>query len=255
MTKKAILSSLLKVIWYFFLACILFFFGILVLDSITGPKVQKTKDLYFSFHPQTVLESIRQNKLEQAFILQSEDFEPNFDAQSSPVKWEQIDFLQIAQVLHKNIIGGSLGDWSLQSVIAGVDCKKIDSGPQYVEFAFYETTKNLLQTTRYTEEITIDASANFIRIKTETISPVWNQKKSIDLHEININANDALRLAEDHKGREVRKGVENDCTVSASLIPDIGIENWEVRYFNRDNARLFRIVIDKMSGEYNITHQ
>lgn len=250
MIKKTTLPPFLRAAWYSSLICILGFFGILLFSSITETKSVTTKDSYFSFNPLTILDSISQDNLEEAFVLQPEGFEPDFDSPASAIKWEQNDFLQIAQSLHETVIGDSLDDWILQAVDFATSCEEIGYGPQHANLYYYKISRSLLLTTRYTESISINASAKYIRLKTETISPVWSEKKSIDLHNVEINVNDVLSLAEDNGGRETRKKVENNCQVSISLMPDIGIENWEISYWNND-FNLLNLTIDKTSGDVN----
>jgi hypothetical protein len=250
MTKKTAINPLLRGFWYALIIGIFGLFGISLFNSIIETKVETTKDSYYSFNPNIALDLIKQNNLEEAFILQPEDFEPDFDAHTSVVRWKQSDFLQIARSLYETATGDSLDNWVLQAVYFGTDCKTIESGFQQANLYFYKTMNSSLTKTRYTTSISINIPAGFIRIKNETISPIWGEKKSIDLQDIYISVDDALRLAEDNGGQELRKKIENRCEVSVSLAPDIEINNWKVVYFNND-SNLLIFTIDKASGEVN----
>ncbi|MCE9646907.1 MAG: hypothetical protein K8S20_12980 [Chloroflexi bacterium] len=68
----------------------------------------------------------------------------------------------------------------------------------------------------------------------------WNQ---IDLRKLTVKYEDALKLAEDNGGKDVRLHFNNQCQISLILR-----DNWDVTYWSKDRP-VFEIQIDSHDGD------
>lgn len=232
---------LLPVLLSLILGCQIFTLG----DEIEVSRKEAT----YTINPDTILESLEQGE-KDVFSLQHATPEVDLSVSDTPVKWNQSDFLRIAQGFHQFVWNESLDDWLFGSMQFGLDCKDFESGPQYAYFGYYKVQSNGSQSLRIVHEIYILHQPNSIRSVETQYPPQLQDWKTLDLAKVKISLKDALAIAENHGGTKVRSQVENQCKIMLSLAPAAEYSGWQVLYSN--NNTLLLVYIDPFSGEYQI---
>lgn len=139
---------------------------------------------------------------------------------NTSVAWTQNDYLKITSALGQLIWDDqmSLKDWSVEFVMFGASCKNIPEGFFYANFTFFKTIEvegKKLYTTRH---IRINPIFNNVSWGSEAFYeiPILRRWNGIDLTDVKVDAEDALRIAEEFGGKEIRLQANNDCTVTVS---------------------------------------
>lgn len=208
---------------------------------------------YYLFEPNSVLESLTQGNT-NTFLPQSENFEPVSSEPVEIVQWSQMDYIRIAEAIHRQFWDNTLDDWKIQFMIFRADCEYVDQGPQQAVFEFYRITDPLFQRTGFEETINIDPATKSIVLKNGNLNSRSEYSRSIDLSRLKVSANEALKMAEDSGGREARLEIGNSCAVTAVLNPYEGSEGWNIYYYNKDSTNIFEINIDEQTRVYEIIH-
>ena len=157
-----------------------------------------TASQIYSFDPSTILQFLTQGNTD-VFILLPE--EPDPIQEYTPVTWEQEDYLLVAEALHKYVRDESLGDWKLTNMVFRLECKEVSTGLQLGSFTFSKIIYDQEIPYRWVRNITIDPTDNVIFFTEEEYHREGNFTKiaawpSVDLSQIKISAEDAIRIAE-----------------------------------------------------------
>ncbi len=156
------------------------------------------------------------------------------------VEWRQADFLNLATNIFHVAWNESINDWKLYRMRYRTECDHPD-GFHNGEFLFYlETSDNK----KY--------SARGILMEPEYGYVVWGGDtyyhrpffgwKAINLKEITVTAEEALRRAEASGGMEARQSWEK-CHVSVNMWPDFfGRYDWRVHYWDNNIYNKNRLV-------------
>lgn len=202
---------------------------------------------YFTFDPETILESITARKTD-LFSLQPDNFEPVLATGRPAVYWDEGEFIKVIEALHQQIWNEPLNQWKIHMMFYKVDCAQAGSGFEQATLEFYKLTKVFPLKKGYDETITINLSTNSIWVKTGPLSPSKTYSQSIQLPQLGVNADQVLDIVEDFKGREVRSRIENNCGISILLAPDGQAQNWSVQYLNQ-GVSPFEAIVDLQTGE------
>ena len=132
----------------------------------------------------------------------------------------------------------------------GGSCREIDSGFQIATFGFFKSVPTEDGNSRIIENLIVNSDENIVSILEEVYTPELKVWKSIDLAQVNINAYDALRIAQANGGKEFLASVNNHCTVLALFDAEGKYEGWYLTYFN-ENLSL-RMNINAETGDYTI---
>ena len=239
------MNSQLKNIVLPLLATALLLGGTISCNIDQREDVKITNIQYFNIKPKSILESISQGK-EDAFI--SVDTEPELASSSKdePVAWNQTDYFQIAEALHKLVWGESLGTWNLYRMVFSSGCDQVDIGFQSGQLVFFKVINLNGQETRIGHFIEIDPSRSFAQAMETEYYPDLEDWKAIDLAKVKISASEALQIAEKNGGYEKRTAVKNVCSISAGISRDTVVyDGWLVIY----SPSVFIDKIDPVTGK------
>lgn len=224
------MNSQIKKTLLFLLVTVLLAHGMVSCTIDQSEDVTITNIQYYSIEPKTVLEAISQGK-EDAFISISDEPSLASPSKGEMVSWDQADYIQIAEALHKLVWGESLKTWGLYQIYFSSGCDQIDIGFQYAQFKLYKIVTLNGRETRVEHFIEIDPSRTFAQAMETEYYPALASRKSIDLTAVKIFANEALQIADKNGGFEKRMAVKNECGISVDLSRDTAInDGWLVIY-------------------------
>ncbi len=212
----------------------------------------------YKINPGTILASLDEGKTD-VFIPAPEN--PIYDnvpplELSSPLSWNQEDFLKVAGALHQYVWKESLNSFHLYSMsFTTPRCKDI-SQLDGAGFKFYQRRENWYY---LVHDINIDLQLGYVYAG-DTNGYYTGRWKDIDLDQAAIHtAGQALLIAEQNGGRAARLAVRESQECQASVdFPPSAYEHtdwkWEVTYWiNHGTSVLFKIAIDPFSGNYEIS--
>ncbi len=206
------------------------------------------KQQWYSIDSSTILESIRQGK-KDVFKLVG-DSPPEYVLSSWSSGWTQDDFLLIANTLHKAIWNEGLESWSLHQMDFTLNCDKVGVGFYNARFEFFKVETTAGQESRIVHNLTIEPGLNSASIWDRVFSPKVMNWATIDLKKIEISADQAIQIAEDNGGYEVRTAVNNACSISIFLSPGaVRYKEWTITYQKGRTKRIFDLEIDPYTGE------
>lgn len=210
----------------------------------------------YKINPETILTSLDRGETD-VFVPISVPIEESYRLFSpGSFSWRQSNYFKISSSTHHYVWEEKLDDWRLSAMHFSGNCLDNPNGFDGGEITFFKPTS--------------DGSSYETRLI--IISPLWGEVewggsafyphpplfgwKSIDLDRLEVTADDALQIAEENGGQEIRKEVGNSCTVKIILSPntDSGYV-WRVYYFPGYpyyDAETFEINIDPYTGHYEI---
>lgn len=148
------------------------------------------------------------------------------------VEWRQVDYVNLAASIFHAAWNESINDWKLYRMGYWTECDHPD-GFSDGEFYFYlETSNNKKYSTR---GIDMEPEYGYVVWGGDTYyhRPFFGWK-AINLKEITVTAEEALRRAEVSGGLEARQSWEK-CHVSVILWPEaFGRYDWRIRYWDNN---------------------
>jgi hypothetical protein len=198
----------------------------------------------YIINPNSILKA-QANGENDIFIPQSGTSPTVNSDKGKSVQWTQSEYLQIAQALHRFVWGEPIENWKLSKLLFRLDCKDVNSGPQFAHFELFKIV-NTNQETRYVRDLWIEPLNNSVSWQDAEYYPNVQGNTRIDLNKLKISSDDALKIAEKNGGYEVRTAASDQCVIYITLSPE---SNWNVRYSGNDLQELFNLKIDITSGE------
>jgi hypothetical protein len=131
-----------------------------------------------------------------------------------------------------------------------VDCYEVSSGFQNSGFKYFKSVHRGDTRSRLEWRLYISPNENVVSITQVEYIPERVSWESIDLSQVKITADDALRIAEKNGGSKVRDDLSDNCAILASFEAGGKYKDWLVTYFS--NGSWFDINIDGRTGEYKI---
>ena len=203
---------------------------------------------YYKFDPTTILASLESGTTD-VFVPETATPEaPVFDMSFS---WGQSDYLEVANALYQHEWNETFDSWSLLSMIFETTCRDELDGFDSGDIHFFKIVETGSETRYTTREVYITPqygnlslgaggqNADFLSRK-----PDW---KSIDLNELAVSAEDAIRIAEANGGMSYRYYKHNECDIG--MILNIGAYGgWYVWYEGIGDYSNFFIQIDPYKG-------
>lgn len=158
-------------------------------------------------------------------------------------QWHQSDFIKIASALNRFAGKDNIDDWKIVFVYLISECEDKGNGFSSGTFFLYRTTWIQGQPQYEVREISIHPRASIVAWGSGTYaSPMHG---SIPLDKFKITAEQALMIAEEHGGRQIRANKKYRCSVSV-----MGeARHWRVMY---DSAEY---LIDAYTGEITDIHK
>jgi len=173
------------------------------------------------------------------------------------INWSFTDLLNIGQAFHQWHWKETINEWNLNKLEYQVDCKDAELAPYFVWLELFRISQAKGMKIRSTHTIQIGIPEAVVYWSESERYPVTENWRSIDLAQINISAEQALKIAEENGGHETRLFVENNCRIY--LVAPYSAENeWLVRYasYSPDEGwrYLLEAYVDKETGEFRIVH-
>ena len=184
--------------------------------------------------PATILSSI--NLGDQNLF----NFEPGFPPDDLPfvssVEWTQEDFLNLATSIFHAAWNESTNEWILYGMGFYTRCDDILGFSDGDIYFLQETADRKKYSGR---GISIDLEYGYVMWGGDTYRrrPFFGWKV-INLKEMTVTAEEALRRAEARGGMEFRRSIENKCKIFVQLWPEVsGRYDWRVDYWDDDIYR------------------
>ncbi len=186
---------------------------------------------YFKIDPKTILVSLDEGNADVFTPLQ-EDPDSVESLTNISFSWTQADILKIVAALGQVVWDDpmDLRHWSVYDVYFRKDCGNNPDGfdaASITDFKEVDVNGARVYATRYVEinpyySMVISASG-------ATYSqPILYKRKGVDLAGATITADDALRISEEHGGKEARQKVDNKCLIMVN--PTKIYDRWNIYY-------------------------
>jgi hypothetical protein len=199
-------------------------------------------------NPETILASLDQGNMD-VFLPDTRTLDDRVSGpilDNNPILWSQSDNLKIITALNNFVWKDTLDNWSLFIMAFNTACQDNPSGLPGGDFQYFKASLEngkMINTWREME------------INPEYLNVAWGGDakfahpplglKSIDLTQLKVTAEDAIKIAEAHGGRESRMKVQNQCYIHLFLMPE-RFKGWKVDY---GYSAGFEIQINPYTGE------
>jgi len=214
--------------------------------SLSSPSYKDTG--LFKINPETILASLDQGDT-GVFLPDSRSLDDRYNGPAlytGPILWSQADNLTIVNALNKYVWKDTLDNWRLYSMAFNVDCQDNLSGLPGGNFQYFKTIFDKGKVIDIWREVEIAPEYSWVAWggSAKFAHPLLGWE-SIDLSRLKVTAEDAIRIAEEHGGREARSKIQNKCSIHLSLVP-AGHKGWWVNYGYSSG---FGILIDSSTGK------
>jgi len=182
--------------------------------------------------PATILSSI--NHDDQNVFNFELGFPPDDPPFVTSVEWRQEDFLNLATSIFHVAWNESINDWTLYRMDYWTRCDDLYGFSVGEVYFFQETSDHKKYSGR---GIDMQPEYGYVTWGGDTYRrrPFFGWKV-INLKEMTVTAEEALRRAETSGGMEFRRSIENECGIFIQLWPEVsGRYDWRVHYWD-DNG-------------------
>ena len=243
--------------WLVFLTLIGTVLGVMLSCRLFADRIELENDgvwQYYSMDPDTILESLAQRNTD-VFNLLTATPEGELPSPEKSILWSEEDFLLVAETIYEQSWGERLGDQNLYNMLFHVNCADVEweafSDAEIKSFKVIQVEGE--EETRVEYWISIWPEIDLVYTLEVAYQPNVNYKVPIELSQYRVYASEALRIAEDNGGGEIRTKVGNDCKISA-MAPGLDGKGWQVLYYSDGFTRLFEIAIDPQTGDYEVMY-
>lgn len=230
--------------------------GTILSCSAYDDQIELSKDVvwrYYSITPDTILTSLVQGNT-NVFAPLAATPEGELPSPKKLVLWEQDEFFLVAETIHKQSWGETLGDQNLYSMSFTTDCAYGEIGTfRSAEFLSFKVVATDAEEARLEYWISIWPSIDLLYTVEGVYQPNVKYKVPIAISQYQVTASEALHIAEEMGGSEIRAKAGNDCKISVTAT---GTDEkiWQVLYYPDGFTRLFEILINAQTGDYNIIY-
>ena len=165
------------------------------------------------------------------------------------INWKQGEYWMIADALNQFVWKDTLDDWKLYEMNFLEDCKDNSGGFNSGSMTYFKIITNDNGKKVYTvRDFFIDPKYRYVEWRggADYTRPILGWR-SIDLSNLTINAEDALRIAEENGGKDTRLRYKNNCLIRMSLVPDIQ-SRWHI-WYSVEGLSKFDLWIDPYTGK------
>jgi hypothetical protein len=256
-----------KIAWVILLGCIIVeFMNLILLLVFTGGyilnRVSQDQKRYpdpiaisgyelksYSFDPETILAGLKQGESNVFQPLPVDAYFDDNDVYNPGLfSWQQQDFLMTSNALYQFASNNTLKGWRVHGWWFHRECAGNLIGFDSARIAYFNPDRGENPTMGEHTAIEVNLASKMI---------TWGENQSFesdslfgwqsfDPAQIKITAEDALRIADEHGGKEARRALENQCTIWVDLYTNKNL--WEVTYI----GSTFEVAVDPYSGHYEI---
>jgi hypothetical protein len=205
-------------------------------------------DKAYSFNAATILDNIDNDVVNNLF-LRRHQFDNDFVLQVET--WTEQDFFNVTGAFFKEEMGENLDDWEIHAISYETQCNQPDDefGSTFTQYVKYvEDGKRM---NRLLVSINIDPSKGKLEFSESIYEPAYFIWDSYQIGEYEINAVEALHIADKYSGNEFREDTNHECEIKIHLKEDSALDYWFVKYGGEINGEYQNITInvDENSGE------
>ena len=152
----------------------------------------------------------------------------------------------VLDAVNQKVWKDTLNDWNLYQMSFGLHCQDNPVGFEGGYLSYFKPSSFVSYTFR---EFSITLRYGYVEWKggRESSRPPFGWK-SVDQDNIAINAMDALGIAEENGGKDIRRNFDNNCSIRLSLSPEKNTDGWYIEY-SVENIPEFWIAINPYTGE------
>lgn len=202
----------------------------------------------YSIDPQTILQSLDRGATD-VFLPQSTQAQSE-QADRPLVQWTQADYWQIVQAMHELVLHDSMDGWNLYDFFFRLDCTDTTSGPQLAGLEFFRVVKIRERDSRLERFITVLPRQDSVQWWESEYYPERAHWKPIEITQIQVPVEEALRIADDNGGGLTRIGMNDQCVIHASLHQ--GDSEWQISYYTIKGSKVFDIYVDSRTGTFRM---
>jgi hypothetical protein len=163
------------------------------------------------------------------------------------VQWNQSNFFTVTTALNEFVWNDKLDNWSVYRMIFNLYCQDDPKGFDDSTVTFFQPILINGRMRYATRDFLIFPSYLGVEWRGGAYYPRsllgW---KRIDLNKLKVHAEDALKIAEENGGKEVRLNSNNKCSISLLLYGEF--KGWQVNYSLVNGSR-FDVTIDPFTGK------
>ena len=204
----------------------------------------------FIIDPEKIIESLN-NGGTDIFTpnLQQVDGEKPGVLFEKPINWTQREYLTITEALNQFVWKDVLNDWELYDMVFDLNCQDNPSGFERGGMTYFKTIPPDSGKKGYAvRDFFIDPKYTYVEWRGGANYPRplfgW---KGIDLDNLRITAEDALRIAEENGGKNTRLRFNNNCRIKLTLEPE-RYAGWFIKY-RVEGLPEFGIMVDPFTGK------
>jgi hypothetical protein len=234
-------------------------FACCILSTIISPEIERGQsgnDGEYAIDIDTALDSLAQGNINIFVPLPETPGLPPSES-AARVNWSFTDLLNIAQAFHQWHWKETMNEWILNKLEYQVDCKHAELAPYFVWLELFRISQAKGNEIRFTRTIQISIPEAVVYWSETERYPVTENWQSIDLAQIKIPAEMAVKIAEENGGQKIRLSTDNNCEIDV-VAPYLLENEWLVRYASYSSNEgwryLLEVYVDKESGEFRIIH-
>ena len=167
--------------------------------------------------------------------------------------WSQLDYMKVANALSQYVWNEALDltHWNIYQINFQTDCQI--KGYYYASLVYYKPIGKNSYTTRLIE---IEPYFGYVRWGSDATyqQPIIHKWKGVNWDQVKFQVDDALKIADDNGGDEVRRKERNECSIYIYLPFGEELDNnrWEIVYLRNHVSEIFIIYVDPYTGEFEI---
>ena len=171
--------------------------------------------------------------------------------EGSSFLWRFSDYVKIADIVKEEVWREDMNDLSIFRMYFYADCQEPMKGFSIGDFVYFKSISTQ-EGEKYTvREVLIRPLYGDVGWGggTSYPRPLFGWKR-ISLEQIEISADDALKIAEENGGTEARLAVNNECTIFLTYNPNTSTNAWNLTIRHHDDRTIFEISIDPFNGKF-----
>jgi hypothetical protein len=202
----------------------------------------------YGFNPETVLDELARGETD-VFVPRTATPRPALAGDLPPVRWTQADFYRLAQAFQTYLWPEPVERWQVDQLTFQLNCTDAPLGPQWLGIMLFRTAPAGAEgyddgyDSRFERSIYFDPRQGTIRWWESRISPNMRTRPALDLDRLQVTAEQALQIAEQHGGEAARLAVENKCHIEVAIVGGLrgmGTGGWSTLVVRRSLSRWTR---------------
>jgi hypothetical protein len=167
--------------------------------------------------------------------------------------WSSGQYLQVLSSFFEEIFHDQSNDWEIEFIIYDGQCSDMGKGFNNMNISMYKVKKDFPNTTTLISHIRINPDGEYVDYYEEGFNSSISGLKHIELSEMKIKPEDAIRISENNGGKEIREKHNNECYFTLYGGSNIENDNWDITYTDFDSSTMiFRLLVNYETGAYRL---